>query len=97
MQHFLNPVHGVRDAQVRAGLTPTNHHRNNVLAMKEQSRMNALRKQQEAQADATPAWKRTPSGKGPAAAAAAARRCCSAQQPLPPLAASLFLPTATAR
>jgi hypothetical protein len=47
VESILNPVRGIRDAQIRAGITPTNHARNNVLAVKEQSRLNALSKLQE--------------------------------------------------
>jgi hypothetical protein len=41
-------VRGIRDAQRRAGITPTNHSRHNIHAVKEQSRLNALQKQQAA-------------------------------------------------
>ena len=40
-------MRGIRDAQIRAGITPVNHARNNVIAVKEQSRLNALSKLQE--------------------------------------------------
>jgi hypothetical protein len=40
----LNPVRGVRDAQRRAGIKPTDHARQNALAVKERSRLNALRR-----------------------------------------------------
>ncbi len=42
---IINPVHGVRDAQVRQGQKPFDHARANALAVKEQSQLNALRKQ----------------------------------------------------
>lgn len=44
---ILRPVHGIRDAQRRAGITPTNHSRHNIQAVKEQSRLNALQKSQQ--------------------------------------------------
>lgn len=44
MNSILNPVHGVRDAQVRAGIKPFNHAKSNALAVKEASHLNALRK-----------------------------------------------------
>lgn len=47
MESILNPVRGIRDAQARAGITPTNHSRHNILAIKEQSRLNALQKLQQ--------------------------------------------------
>jgi hypothetical protein len=37
-------VRGVRDAQARAGIKPTDHARQNLLAVKERSRLNALRR-----------------------------------------------------
>jgi len=37
-------VRGVRDAQRRAGIQPTDHARQNALAVKERSRLNALRR-----------------------------------------------------
>lgn len=46
IESILNPVMGIRDAQLRAGIKPTNHAKNNVAAIKEQSKMNALRKLQ---------------------------------------------------
>ena len=49
VESILNPIRGTRDAQIRAGITPVNHARNNVLAVKEQSRLNALSKLQEEQ------------------------------------------------
>lgn len=49
IENIFNPIRGPRDAQLRAGLKPVNHSRNNILAMKEQSQMNALQKQQESQ------------------------------------------------
>ncbi|KXZ51626.1 hypothetical protein GPECTOR_12g590 [Gonium pectorale] len=45
----MNPVRGPRDAQMRAGITPTNHAKNNAVAVREQSQMNALRKAAEQQ------------------------------------------------
>ncbi len=47
IEGILTPVRGVRDAQVRAGITPVNHARNNVHAVREVSRMNSLKKLQE--------------------------------------------------
>lgn len=47
VESILKPVRGIRDAQRRAGLTPTNHSRHNIQAVKEQSRLNALQKAQE--------------------------------------------------
>ncbi|MEW5301363.1 MAG: hypothetical protein WDW36_004226 [Sanguina aurantia] len=49
IESIFNPIRGPRDAQLRAGVKPVNHSRNNILAMKEQSQMNALQKHQEAQ------------------------------------------------
>eukprot|EP00879_Flechtneria_rotunda_P006544 GHRR01006877.1.p1 GENE.GHRR01006877.1~~GHRR01006877.1.p1 ORF type:complete len:304 (+),score=128.73 GHRR01006877.1:354-1265(+) len=71
VEAVLNPVRGIRDAQARAGVTPTNHSRHNILAIKEQSRLNALQKLQE-QDDAQvakeqqfkPQLRRTASGNG---------------------------------
>ena len=40
----LNPVHGVRDAQLRQGQKPFDHAKSNVMAVKEASKFNALRK-----------------------------------------------------
>ncbi|KIY96606.1 hypothetical protein MNEG_11355 [Monoraphidium neglectum] len=53
----LNPVRGVRDAQARAGIKPTDHARQNLLAVKERSRLNALRRlsqDEQQQADVPP-------------------------------------------
>lgn len=47
VESILKPVRGIRDAQRRAGITPTNHSRHNIQAVKEQSRLNALQKAQE--------------------------------------------------
>jgi hypothetical protein len=47
VESILKPVRGIRDAQRRAGITPTNHSRHNIQAVKEQSRINALQKAQE--------------------------------------------------
>lgn len=47
VESILKPVRGIRDAQRRAGVTPTNHSRHNMLAVKEQSRLNALQKLQQ--------------------------------------------------
>lgn len=47
VESILKPVRGIRDAQRRAGITPTNHSRHNVQAVKEQSRLNALQKLQQ--------------------------------------------------
>lgn len=47
IESILNPVRGIRDAQTRAGITPTDHSRHNILAIKEQSRLNALQKLQQ--------------------------------------------------
>lgn len=44
IESIFNPVRGLRDAQVRAGIKPVNHARANARAIKEQSQMNALRK-----------------------------------------------------
>ena len=44
----LNPVTGLRDAQRRAGVTPVNHARDNLLAIKELSLKNKARKEAEA-------------------------------------------------
>lgn len=54
IENIFNPIRGPRDAQVRAGVKPVNHSRNNILAMKEQSQMNALQKHQEAQQQQSP-------------------------------------------
>ncbi|PNH09884.1 hypothetical protein TSOC_003443 [Tetrabaena socialis] len=40
----MNPIRGPRDAQARAGITPVNHAKNNAVAVREQSQMNAMRK-----------------------------------------------------
>lgn len=47
VESILKPVRGIRDAQRRAGITPTNHSRHNIQAVKEQSRLNALQKAQQ--------------------------------------------------
>jgi hypothetical protein len=44
VENLLNPVRGPRDAQIRAGRTPTDHSKHNRTAIKEASQMNALRK-----------------------------------------------------
>ncbi|GIL80107.1 hypothetical protein Vretimale_12930 [Volvox reticuliferus] len=44
IENLMNPVRGLRDAQARAGITPTNHARNNAMAVREQSQLNAARK-----------------------------------------------------
>ncbi|GAX83094.1 hypothetical protein CEUSTIGMA_g10520.t1 [Chlamydomonas eustigma] len=44
IQNILNPVHGPRDAQIRAGIKPPNHAKSNISAVKEQSSLNQLRK-----------------------------------------------------
>jgi hypothetical protein len=65
VESILNPVRGIRDAQARAGITPTDHSRHNILAIKEQSRLNALQKQQQeqqAQQQLRPQMRRTTSG-----------------------------------
>lgn len=59
MASILKPVRGIRDAQERAGITPTNHSRHNILAIKEQSRLNALQKLQQ-QDDALAAAQQQP-------------------------------------
>ena len=46
--NLWNPVTGVRDAQRRAGLTPVNHARDNLLAIKELSLKNKAKKEAEA-------------------------------------------------
>jgi hypothetical protein len=79
VESILNPVRGIRDAQARAGITPTNHSRHNILAVKEQSRINALQKQQQAETIAaqqpfTPQLYRSASSSSGGAAAAAAQR-----------------------
>jgi len=40
VREFFQPVNGVRDQQVREGVKPTNHSRNNRAAIKEMSAMN---------------------------------------------------------
>lgn len=47
VESILKPVRGIRDAQRHAGITPTNHSRHNIQAVKEQSRINALQKAQQ--------------------------------------------------
>lgn len=47
----INPVSGLRDQQRRAGIEPTNFARGNVAAIKEQSKMNALRKMAQEQSE----------------------------------------------
>ncbi|KAG2494455.1 hypothetical protein HYH03_007507 [Edaphochlamys debaryana] len=44
IESFLNPVRGRRDAQMRAGITPTDHARQNAMAVREASNVNAMRK-----------------------------------------------------
>lgn len=56
----MNPVRGVRDAQMRAGITPTNHARHNAAAVREQSQMNALRKAAEVHEDTGDKFKLPP-------------------------------------
>lgn len=51
---MLNPVTGLRDAQRRAGLTPVNHARDNLLAIKELSLKNKARKEAEAATKTAP-------------------------------------------
>ena len=51
---MLNPVTGLRDAQRRAGVTPVNHARDNLLAIKELSLKNKARKEAEAATRAAP-------------------------------------------
>lgn len=51
IENIMNPVRGPRDAQIRAGITPTNHARQNAQAVREQSNMNAMRKAAEAHQD----------------------------------------------
>ena len=43
----MNPVTGVRDVQKRMGKTPVNHARDNLIAIKEQSSKNQLKKLEE--------------------------------------------------
>jgi hypothetical protein len=64
-------VRGIRDAQARAGITPTNHSRHNITAVKEQSRLNALKKLQD-QEDAAGAPSAAKQRRAAAAAAARA-------------------------
>lgn len=68
VESVLNPVRGIRDAQARAGITPTDHSRHNILAIKEQSRLNALQKLQQQddgqQPQVKPQLRRTTSGSG---------------------------------
>ena len=51
---MLNPVTGLRDAQRRAGVTPVNHARDNLLAIKALSLKNKARKEAEAATRAAP-------------------------------------------
>lgn len=51
MANIFNPVQGPRDAQVRAGVKPHDHARSNRDAVREASQLNALRKQQEKDAE----------------------------------------------
>ena len=44
IQDVMNPILGIRDAQVRAGIKPPNHAKTNICAIKEQSSLNKLRK-----------------------------------------------------
>jgi len=57
--NLWNPVTGVRDAQRRAGITPVNHARDNLLAIKELSLKNKARKEAEA-AKPAPVFKARP-------------------------------------
>jgi hypothetical protein len=80
IESILNPVRGIRDAQARAGITPTDHSRHNILAIKEQSRLNALQKQQQeqqAQQQLRPQMRRTTSGTSTAAGAGPGGICKS--------------------
>jgi hypothetical protein len=52
--NMLNPVTGLRDAQRRAGVTPVNHARDNLLAIKALSLKNKARKEAEAATRAAP-------------------------------------------
>ena len=47
---------------MRAGITPPNHARSNMVAVKEQSQMNALRKRAEQQEAASPGGLKLPPG-----------------------------------
>jgi hypothetical protein len=71
VSNIFNPVKGPRDAMIRAGIKPPNHAQKNVGAVKEQSKLNALKKLQASQ--------------GPASASCLLdrrRRRCTAPQPL---------------
>lgn len=61
---ILNPVRGVRDAQERAGIKPTNHNRNNIAAVKERSKLNALQKLQEQESAAAAQYSHSSGGTG---------------------------------
>lgn len=66
VESFLNPVRGIRDAQQRAGIKPVNHVGKNASAVKEQSQLNALRKQQqESDSHLPPLAQRTRSSSAP--------------------------------
>ena len=43
-QNIFNPIMGLRDAQIRAGIKPVNHVKSHAAAIREASQMNALRK-----------------------------------------------------
>ncbi|GBF95728.1 hypothetical protein Rsub_08710 [Raphidocelis subcapitata] len=75
VESCLNPVRGVRDAQRRAGIKPTDHARQNALAVKERSRLNALSRlsqQEDRQQQADVAPRRARTGPAPRAGAGGA-------------------------
>ena len=70
--NMLNPVTGLRDAQRRAGVTPVNHARDNLLAIKELSLKNKARKEAEAATRIARSARPAPSQRNARAPAAAA-------------------------
>lgn len=47
VENLFNPVRGFRDAQKRKGIMPTDHAKNNMRAIKQQSEINAQKKMEE--------------------------------------------------
>jgi hypothetical protein len=62
VQQFFNPIQGPRDAAKRAGIKPPDHARSNIRAIREQSSLNQLRKQEAEEQEAREAARRNASG-----------------------------------
>lgn len=52
VQNFFNPIQGPRDAAKRAGIKPPDHAKSNIQAIREQSSLNQLRKQEQLDSEA---------------------------------------------